>query len=170
MPSLGPLAPPLSDRALLCSRWGHRGEEAGAGRLPQPGVEDRLSRGASRVHPHRADIQSCLVGLSVVLPPQRRRPLPCLHQAPDLESSRELELWHHQDSLVLDPPPPRRFEDAARGGFNRRARPLGGPPSTGAPIDVSAAEDGRDGPRCFIMGPQGLPDVQRGALGSRGRC
>ena len=32
--ALGPMAPPLPGRALPRSWWGHRGEEAGAGRLP----------------------------------------------------------------------------------------------------------------------------------------
>jgi len=53
-----------------CSWQGCWGEEAGANRLPQPGLEDRPHERASSVHPHWADVQSCPVGLLVVLSPQ----------------------------------------------------------------------------------------------------
>ena len=46
----------------------HWGEEASAGRLPQPGAEDWPGGGTSRVHPDRADVEPRPMGFSMVLP------------------------------------------------------------------------------------------------------
>ena len=73
---------------------------------------------------------------------------------------KTLQLWLRP---ILD-----AHEEAARGRSDRHVCPFGCPPSTGTLVDVSTAEDGRDGSRRLVSRPRGMPDVQRGARGRRG--
>jgi len=161
--ALGPMASPLLGRAVLRSRRGRQGEEAGAGRLPQPSLKDWTHRGASRICPHCANVKSCPVGFSVVLPAQRWWALPQLHRAADQGAPRQLELWCHQDTLGMAPSRSRCSELSAQGRFDRRPHPLRNQLSTGTSVDVSTAEDARDGSLRSVAGSRGVPHVKRSA-------
>ena len=132
------------------------------GGLPQPGPEVQALRGASRVHPHSANVESRPVGFPMVLRTHQRWPIPRLHQVARHGAHEQVELRCDQKPSVSAASPPRCSKASARRGFDGGSCPLSDSSSVGTPTDVSTVEDGQDGPARSISRPQGMSDVEGG--------